>query len=1123
MPTLSTFRINQPPGTPYANWDRARRDIQLAAIGGNVECEALEKAQSSYKWELISLPFGVSVAIIDGTTHTCNFALDTRGSYLIRLTVNEGLPNQYKTTLFIGVQMEGSGLCLPALGETRQDNSQSPYDGARGAEEKHLKILQWNEKRNSPWLKTKGVNYVITEDDDGYTIVPTVTGLLFTLPACRNGFRCTVICQTGITARVARAGADTIVGGWSSVSGNSWTSMYVHPNSQATIEGVSIPGGVPQWYCRGEGKVQDEGSDEQWYFGTGHADVSGSHGVYVDEIYGHDTYGDGSFERPYQTLSYACNEQEEPTSLAEFIAPITFFLAPGSYPGAVSLPVRLNISIVGRECIVSNDIYWPIDPELWDTFGLSPNDKPRLSICYDTDSYDYSSDGLALSTRQLSRFILSNGTLVAYNSNDGLGYSMPVHVLSILGVARDAFHIYNAPSDTGVATDVTKTMMLFIRDSKMINVSLIAGECDEDGASILDANEICINAARSYLVLRGTCCIDRIEDCQYDADYRYDHEGSAYSYGRIHGSYTKTNIIRSTQEKKSGSYFGFNSGSTPTYTNASSIVFDRRSLLHMAGSTTISFTVAFAGFSVLSTAVDSAFGRGWNLEDSIGWSTDCKIPNDGDSQTGSGRLFLDAYAHSSTQRPSGSSLSVSNRFSIILESGKYIIGAFDFSVNYVNVIGLGGTPGGVSAISDQGVVLIPGTSTVSFSATTAHLENFQILQRSDGPEKSCLLMMANANASFFKNLSFEMDPASIGDVYAVSINSGLTVGGVWEDCKTVLNGFLFGGSFAGTAIRCSAGGYSFAGWWGATPRDISCTGTLTDCSAGNGSFGATSSGGNATFNGIATRCRASGFAFGHTSGGGGTVYTGTCGGTLVDCDNYSTGGYGSFGYSQYGNAVVSAGTVLLRCFSGNRSFGCSATAAYAGTFSGKAVGCGADYSSFGANYADPTKAAFSTPAWAEDCYAGSQSFGACGAFTGVAVRCRSGYGSFGNVIVSSPAARLEECRVLHISATANRGGPGIWGAFVRDCVFRADAGQNIRVLNIKGGTAAGSDESKIFACDLYSGGVNPCVDTSVVPPGVEIQMAHCRMNTDLGANVVNVLANPFNVVDVNYDPSPMTP
>lgn len=173
MSTLSTFQINQPPGTPYGTWDRSRRDIQLYSVASEkVECEALEKAQSSYLWEMISAPEGVSVTINNPTTHTCDFELNVRGSYLIRLTVNAGGVSESKTTLFIGVAMASTGLCKPAMNETNHDNSQSPYTGERGYEDK---LNAWLDKVDemaggavAPSWSNGTVIYVdYTNGDDG--------------------------------------------------------------------------------------------------------------------------------------------------------------------------------------------------------------------------------------------------------------------------------------------------------------------------------------------------------------------------------------------------------------------------------------------------------------------------------------------------------------------------------------------------------------------------------------------------------------------------------------------------------------------------------------------------------------------------------------------------------------------------------------------------------------------------------------------------------------------------------------------------------------------------------------------------------------------------------------------
>jgi hypothetical protein len=130
--SASSFRINQPPASGYTYWDRARRDLAL----GDVECEAQNTSESSYLWEIISGPPGETITITNPTSPTCQFTLSTRYGYLVRLTVNEGEIDESQTTLYMGVPLANSGASLPAMNETNQDNSQSPYDGSRGTEEK---------------------------------------------------------------------------------------------------------------------------------------------------------------------------------------------------------------------------------------------------------------------------------------------------------------------------------------------------------------------------------------------------------------------------------------------------------------------------------------------------------------------------------------------------------------------------------------------------------------------------------------------------------------------------------------------------------------------------------------------------------------------------------------------------------------------------------------------------------------------------------------------------------------------------------------------------------------------------------------------------------------------------
>jgi len=151
----SSFRINQAGGGGTGTYDRSRRDILLYGAGGVVECEA-QNAGLTYKYEMISEPSDSSVTINNDDQQTCNFQLTKRGGYLIRLTTDAGLPSESVTILYIGVVLENSGLCLPALNETNEDNSQAPYTGERGYEEKHTAFFKWideNASGGGVWLQ----------------------------------------------------------------------------------------------------------------------------------------------------------------------------------------------------------------------------------------------------------------------------------------------------------------------------------------------------------------------------------------------------------------------------------------------------------------------------------------------------------------------------------------------------------------------------------------------------------------------------------------------------------------------------------------------------------------------------------------------------------------------------------------------------------------------------------------------------------------------------------------------------------------------------------------------------------------------------------------------------------
>lgn len=140
------FKIDQPgwvpPPPPLPAWDRARRDIQLMGTGGPVTFTARDPA-ASYLWELISEPPGPATPIVGPNFPACQVAFTKTGGYLMRLTVNAGIPATEDISVrYVGIRLTNSNLPIPAFNELDFDNSVDPT-GSVGASEKLTEFFKW--------------------------------------------------------------------------------------------------------------------------------------------------------------------------------------------------------------------------------------------------------------------------------------------------------------------------------------------------------------------------------------------------------------------------------------------------------------------------------------------------------------------------------------------------------------------------------------------------------------------------------------------------------------------------------------------------------------------------------------------------------------------------------------------------------------------------------------------------------------------------------------------------------------------------------------------------------------------------------------------------------------------
>lgn len=76
--------------------------------------------ESTYLWEFVDKPEGSLSAFDDETSATPTFVADSEGTFLIRLTVDEGEATEKRDQVIVGVAQENSELRIPAAGETTE-------------------------------------------------------------------------------------------------------------------------------------------------------------------------------------------------------------------------------------------------------------------------------------------------------------------------------------------------------------------------------------------------------------------------------------------------------------------------------------------------------------------------------------------------------------------------------------------------------------------------------------------------------------------------------------------------------------------------------------------------------------------------------------------------------------------------------------------------------------------------------------------------------------------------------------------------------------------------------------------------------------------------------------------
>lgn len=124
----------------------------LLSADGTMAAYGYINLATTFLWELISEPVGSAVVITptgqSGVVAELSNITKT-GGYLLRLTTDAALPTKDIQTLYFGVPLPNSGLCIPALNETTQDNIDSP-PGYQGKLDAFLRWCDANAGGGSP-------------------------------------------------------------------------------------------------------------------------------------------------------------------------------------------------------------------------------------------------------------------------------------------------------------------------------------------------------------------------------------------------------------------------------------------------------------------------------------------------------------------------------------------------------------------------------------------------------------------------------------------------------------------------------------------------------------------------------------------------------------------------------------------------------------------------------------------------------------------------------------------------------------------------------------------------------------------------------------------------------------
>ena len=406
------------------------------------------------------------------------------------------------------------------------------------------------------------------------------------------------------------------------------------------------------------------------------------------------------------------------------------------------------------------------------------------------------------------------------------------------------------------------------------------------------------------------------------------------------------------------------------------------------------------------------------------------------------------YNFAKTTTPYGQPLSSTNRFTVFVAPGVYVLDPNDITLDtpYIDIISLSG---------ESDVVISSAVSNIPITVDTSdiRLRGFDLVSQA-------IHITSSYSNNYFENIiggNFNFShPSSNGDIagnfkncvgglysFGDADNGQTSVSSTFENC--IADNYSFGYTLTGSNLKNCTGGFSSFG------LNELLNSTLTDCTAAGDSFGTNSK----ISASILTNCSAGSYSFGRTNGASQLLDS-----TFIDCTSLD---------SSFSNYIENC--TFRNCKAEGYSFAkTSDLATVSEIYNTTFTDCKAGEFSFGVrNSADVTFT---------NCTAGLESFGADQA-NGIYKNCTAGTDSFGAGTQGWPTL-IAGGQFYNCVASANSFGTNFANGLFHYCLCNGGGG-------FQGGAQGGMGGNAYYTTGISSAVVGTaiyCSDGSLNPVNV---------------------------------------